>query len=385
MDRTTWRKAVEAAYLTMARTPRERLRWITVILDVRVVTLTDDPSGDIGAIVECLRQDWRACAMRSGYIKRGTRWAGVVEIDLVHPRLLGGAAKRDLIGELGGVDPATLTADQRLIITHLHVVVDCQGHASPAILEKDIRAQWPGPRRVHSAKIKPDGTVADNLERLASYSTKLKFQYSQSWEGKNTKFFMSHEPEWKVWMQRLFDDVGLTTMVFTSVTSRAAECPFFNAKTVAAQGVTEDSHPLQLIVPHEQEDTTTPRRTQDDMTTLSPTLFIYGCSYDQANDIVSRHGLTHCEPEALPVWGIWFEHDADLLAFAMRFHGEIGIEANLALISPGRQSAVEDFIREWRLESRIERHELLGIWFWDSGDKAIFDADLDADPMSVGD
>lgn len=385
MDKTTWRKAVKSAYLTMARTPRDWLRWITVILDVRVVTLTDNPSDDIGAVVECLRQDWRACAMRSGYIKRGTRWAGVVEIDLVHPRLLGGAAKRDLIGKLGGVDPATLTADQRLIITHLHVVVDCRGHPSPAILEKDIRAQWPGPRRVHSAKIKPDGTVADNLERLASYSTKLKFQYSQSWEGKNTKFFTAHEPEWKVWMQRLLDNVGLTKFVFASVTSRAAECPFLNEKTVAAQGNNEDCDPLQLIILPDQEDTMTLRHTQDDMITLSPKLFIYGCSYDQANDIVCRHGLTHCEPEALRIWGILFQHDADLLAFIMRFHGEIDIEANLALIPSGRQRAVEDFIVEWRLESRIERHELLGIWFWDGGDKAIFDADLDADQVSVGD
>jgi hypothetical protein len=69
----------------------------------------------------------------------------------------------------------------------------------------------------------------------------------------------------------------------------------------------------------------------------------------------------------------------------MRFHGEIDIEGDLALIPPGLQRAVDDFIKEWQLESRIERHELLGIWFWDSGDKAIFDADLDSDSVSVGD
>ncbi|NIX75316.1 hypothetical protein [Microvirga terricola] len=246
MDIETWRTTVDAAYLTMARTQRERLRWITLIMAVRVVRLGDDLSDEVIKIIEQLTDELRACAMMSGYLKRGTRWAGVVEIDLVHPKLLGSETKRDLIGTLAGVDPNSLAPDQRLIVVHLHAVVDCKGHAKPDLLVRDMRKCWPGPRRVHSASIWEDGTVAENLTRLASYSTKLWSYYSEAWEGRPTRRLMDREPEWDAWMDRLIDNVGLSNMIVASVSSRALWCPRDDEESLVASGFDEDADETQL-------------------------------------------------------------------------------------------------------------------------------------------
>lgn len=254
-DINTWRKSVTADYLTMARAPRDRLRWTTLILAVRVVRLGDDPSDEVISIIEQLPDELRACAMQSGFLKRGTRWAGVVEIDLVHPRLLGGAAKRELIGVLAGIDPDTLTADQRLIIVHLHAVVDSKGHAKPDKFADDMRKWWPGPRRVHSASIWTEGTVAENLTRLASYSTKLWNHYSEAWEGRTTRRLMAREPEWTAWMRRLHDAIGLSNMVVSSVSSRAVWCTRNGERTLVEQGFQADDDGPQLNVPADDEDT----------------------------------------------------------------------------------------------------------------------------------
>lgn len=246
-DVEAWRKVVRSNYSALSRAPRKRLRWVTVILGVHVVRLSDDVAARVADTVEGLRKEWRNCAMRSGTIKRGTRWSGVVEIDLVHPNLLGGAAKRDLIGALAGVDPAALTADQRVIVVHLHAVVDCKGHQSPDAFVKDIRATWAGPRRVHAASIHSDGTVADQLDRLASYSTKLRLQYSQSWEGKPTRYFVAFEPAWKDWMVHLLNNLGLQNMILSSVSSRSVQCPSHTDEAHTTERVEADEDGTQLI------------------------------------------------------------------------------------------------------------------------------------------
>ncbi len=254
MDIDTWRRSVRSNYLTMARSPRERLRWVTLILAVRVVRLGDDPAHEVTRIIEALPDELRSCAMQSGYLKRGTRWAGVVEIDLVCPRMLGGGAKSDLIGALAGIAPETLTPDQRAIVVHLHAVVDAKGHAKPDKFVNDMRKCWPGPRRVHSASIWLEGTVADNLERLASYSTKLWSNYSEAWEGRPTRRLMAHEPAWKAWMRRLHDAVGLSNMVVSSVSSRALWCTRDDEETLAAQGFQAEAEGPQLMAPANDED-----------------------------------------------------------------------------------------------------------------------------------
>lgn len=246
-DVEAWRKVVRSNYSALSRAPRERLRWVTVILSVHVVRLSDDIAARVADTVEGLRKEWRNCAMRSGTIKRGTRWSGVVEIDLVHPDLLGGAAKRDLIGALAGVDPTTLTANQRVIVVHLHAVVDCKGHQSPDAFIKDIRATWAGPRRVHAVSIWTTGTVAEELDRLASYSTKLRLQYSQSWEGKNTRYYMAFEPAWKDWMVRLLNNLRLHNTILSSVSSRSTQCPSHIDENLSQKRVEADEDGTQLI------------------------------------------------------------------------------------------------------------------------------------------
>lgn len=230
----------------MSRAPWERVRFITLIMACRVVKLHDDPALEIISIIEDLRRDLRACAQRSGFLKRGTRWCGTVEIDLVHWKLLGSDTKQDLVGTLAGVDPRTLTHDERVIVIHTHFVVDCRGHLSPEHFVRDMREQWPGPRRVRSDLIWREGTVAENLERIAGYCTKLRFQHSQAWEGKRTKFFATYGLEWKAWMQRLIGRIGLQNMLVSSVVSRAARCPLQNAETLSTQDVEPVESRLQL-------------------------------------------------------------------------------------------------------------------------------------------
>lgn len=267
MDIERWREDVRAFYLTMARAPRDRLRWITVILAVRVVRLSDDPSAEVARMIEEFRSEWRSCAMQSGRIKRGTRWAGVVEVDLAHPNLLGGAAKRDLIHQLGGVDPGTLDVQRdRVIVVHLHAVVDFKGHDTPDEFAADARRHWPGPRRVHVAHIW-EGSVAEQLDRLASYSCKRRDRYSMAWEGKRTQFFLPHEHPWRAWMIRLHDRVGLANMVVANVKSRASRCPLEDPVPRGNSGSGE--RPQLISGEHGQDEEVSSPPTYEQLPTLS--------------------------------------------------------------------------------------------------------------------
>jgi hypothetical protein len=247
---------VEPTYLALRATPRENLWWVTVIIDVRIVSLSDDVASDIIELVEQFHDDWRQAMMISGFIGRikgrpATRWAGVIEFDLLHPKHLGGKHKRDLREALG-VDAAMMRPDQRVLVLHAHLVVDDRGHSSREAMMRDVRANWPGPRRVVAIPLYKTGTVAENLCNLAGYSTKFKMRYSEAWEGKRTSYHAPFEPEWREYVTGLYEAIGVQQMLIANVKTRAGQpskCKVVNEKSVAPQGFLPDPDPMQLNIP----------------------------------------------------------------------------------------------------------------------------------------
>lgn len=108
----------------------------------------------------------------------------------------------------------------------------------------------------------------------------------------------------------------------------------------------------------------------------APALVVYGCTFEQAFNVVHACGLRNCEPETYPVYGVWFSHEEDLVAFTLRFREEIDFEDHLAIIFPGQQKAVGAFISEYEMGCRIIRSDLIAVRFWDSEDRETFEAAL---------
>jgi hypothetical protein len=261
---------VEPTYLALRATPRENLWWVTVIIDVRIVSLSDDVASDIIELVEQFHDEWRQAMMTSGFIGRikgrpATRWAGVIEFDLLHPEHLGGKHKRDLREALG-VDAAMMRLDQRVLVLHAHLVVDDRGHSSHETMMRDVRASWPGPWRVVAIPLYKTGSVSENLSNLAGYSTKFQMRYSEAWEGKRTSYHGNFKPEWREYVTGLYEAIGVQQMLITNVKSRAGQsskCKVVNEKTVAPQGVDADPRPMQLnITSTDPEENETPTLTK---------------------------------------------------------------------------------------------------------------------------
>ena len=196
----------------------------------------------------------------TGRIKRGTRWAGAIEWDLLHPNLLGGKRKREL-AEAFGVDFDALTSKQRVLVTHAHIVVDSRGHQSNSEVMSALARQWLGPYRVVSRTLHADKTVRENLERLASYCTKFRMRYSQSWLGTRTEYGPNFEPEWRDVIVRLFSSVGLVAMTVSNVISRSgrtvSKCTRFPPEAIVPQRFPNGLEVSQLMMGTEPHDTMT--------------------------------------------------------------------------------------------------------------------------------
>lgn len=251
VTRRALRERAEPHFLTLSRTPREALFWTTVIIDARVVDADENATEIATGIAEqvrAFRAQWRATLKANGQVGRdGTRWAGVVEIAALHPRLMRGEKKRRLLREAFGVEVA-LADSQRVLVTHLHVVLDVRGHRGRQ-WRKDLGERWEGPWRVHSKPLFRTGTVKCNLERLASYSTKLDFRYSEAWEGRRTKLYMPMELEWRRVVEGCYAAIGLEDMVVSNVHSRAGtapECTDRDREIITADGLSQIPESMQL-------------------------------------------------------------------------------------------------------------------------------------------
>lgn len=211
-----WRDKIVTDCACLARTPRAALRFVTIVIDIQII---DDPTlipPDVCAMSRAFAGRLRACLRATGKIKRATRWAGAVEYDLLHPKLLGGARKRKL-AEGMNADFSMLRATSRVLVTHAHFVIDTRGHASPEVVGDAFRAEWPGAYRVLAKPLHTDKTVSVNLDILGGYMSKLKMRYSQACLGDRTEYGPDYEPVWQRFVTSLQDAVGFSDMRISSV------------------------------------------------------------------------------------------------------------------------------------------------------------------------
>lgn len=176
------------SYLTTSE--RRHLRWVTIILKVlrvREADITDidrrrEVCAEIAEIVADFRGDWTA--QTRGRNLSGLRWRGVVEIDVRRHVTADGHAAATMAAL--GVDTASLAADERLVVVHVHLVVDGAGRASDDDSDgtawadhvgRILRSVWMGPWRVLLKPLRSDQTVAEAVERLHGYCHKDRRQY----------------------------------------------------------------------------------------------------------------------------------------------------------------------------------------------------------------
>lgn len=253
------REAVHASYGVLRRTNRHDLRWVTVIHAAWVVRVGDD----IGPIVRAaadLGAEWREVLMRGGRIRRDprgyTRMSGVIEIDLLHSLLISSPMKKALFAEFG-IGVSGLSREDRVLVLHTHVLIDGRGHPSWTALERDLRQQWPGPRRVHLGKIHSEGTVSENVDRLADYSTKFELKYSKgNLDGRRAEYFrIDYEPEWREYIKRLYKAIGFAGLEIATVKSRSSSSRVYG-ETSEFRGEIEKNAGLQLEHGQEQQEHT---------------------------------------------------------------------------------------------------------------------------------
>jgi len=104
-----------------------------------------------------------------------------------------------------------------------------------------------------------------------------------------------------------------------------------------------------------------------------PTIMVYGCSFERACEIVSKHSLRNCGALPRPVVGLSFQTDADSIAFKLALGEDIEFDTEVAIVFPHHQDLVEGYLSESGIGSRVFRYELLGMEFWDANDLAVFD------------
>ncbi|WP_146221746.1 hypothetical protein [Methylobacterium sp. B4] len=203
------------------------LRFITTIVWPAVVTLGDleEVGQHACAAAERHHAERREALMRDGTISRNarggqTRWAGVLELDLLHPQATCSEMKAELLAQWG-IDVATLRPHQRVLVLHEHAIADCRGHRSPEALARGLREMWPGPRRVHVAKLWETGTVAHNLERLAGYATKRIHRYSTAWGGKRTSYHCDYEAGWRNFIEGIYGALCNHRLLTSNITTQA--------------------------------------------------------------------------------------------------------------------------------------------------------------------
>lgn len=221
LDVVTLRERARTTFSALSRTSSDHLRWVTTVISAYVVGLDDDVSVQICAAVEAYHGERYRALRQTGYVRRHasgqTRWAGVIEIDLVHPQSECSQGKRSLLRDLG-VDFDEVNPDQRIIVLHEHAVYDCRGHISPQGIMTVLRGAFPGYRRIHAAVLHNDHTVSENLTRLSGYSTKMRCDYSDSMNDRATKFAgVTYEPEWRDYVNSLYHHLGVDRMISANI------------------------------------------------------------------------------------------------------------------------------------------------------------------------
>lgn len=204
-----WRAGVDQAFRRLSRVPRPQLLWMTIIGSAIVVT-----AGDHSEIVKSAISDLET-KVRSRCRRKlsGMRIRGVHEIDILAPTTHHlGAHKRATLERLS-VTIGDIRRDERVLLVHLHCVIDI-GHHRAEKVRAEFAAEFSGPWRTLGKPINGDGSVADNVSRLSSYSSKLKVAYADAWAGRRTKFGSLYEPEWIQTFRSTVAGIGLDALTF---------------------------------------------------------------------------------------------------------------------------------------------------------------------------
>lgn len=214
------RDAVATTFAVFRRTPREMLRFVTTVIYAAVVGLGDDVGPRVRDETDQYHAKRRAVLMEHGKISRNphgqTRWAGVIELDLLHPWVVCSAMKQELLNVFG-IDVGAVRSDQRILVIHEHAVIDFRGHVSVNVVLRDLRAAYPGPRRVHAATIYTEGTVQQQLKNLAGYVTKHVHRYSSAWEGTKTTYHSNYESKWRDFILNIYAAINYSRLLNTNL------------------------------------------------------------------------------------------------------------------------------------------------------------------------
>lgn len=221
-----YRSRVEREFLRFSRAPQERLSWLTIIADPLVV----EPGDHGEAVAKSLRDMERKLIARCRRSLRGMKIRGVHEVDVLAPSACRiGRHKADLLRTLG-VDVATAASDFRILVPHLHCIVDRADH-TPERLAEQIKAEFPGPWRTLAKPLHADRDLRSNLESLSSYCTKMKVAYSDAWAGRTTKYADFYESSWIETVRSTLTSIGLQNLYFSH---GCAGLPFDATSSTAA-------------------------------------------------------------------------------------------------------------------------------------------------------
>jgi len=206
-----WREVVKRDHGQFARVPAHRLGFATVIVGgLRVA----DPSQSDHYLAWTRRQ---IAEFRAGYRARalkwlpGIRWRGAFEVDLLHPDHMGPQRLTTLASM--GLQLDGFADTDRVILPHLHAVIDLGEYDRDRVVAQ-LKAEYPGPWRVHMTGLHTDKPVALNLELIAGYVTKQWFSYAKSYEGVRTKAIRPYEPEWRDCMLQVVGGLGYDLITF---------------------------------------------------------------------------------------------------------------------------------------------------------------------------
>ena len=203
------RKNLISYFKQLSRIPADRIIWMTVI-SAAILVKSGDHSHIVAGLMERVeRQIARRCRSKLP----GMRLRGAHEIDVIARSAIRCAPhKRALVSKLG-IDVDAIEADQRVLIVHLHCVIDRGQHSAENVSDQ-FRAEFPGSYRVMAKPLSDDRSVSENLTRLAKYCTKFKVAYSDSWCDRNTRYAGRYEKEWVETIVSTIKNIGVDRMVY---------------------------------------------------------------------------------------------------------------------------------------------------------------------------
>lgn len=201
--------------------PRDRLMWMTVVGAALVV----QPGDHASLVAAAARDIERKIRSRARRRLKGLRIRGVHEIEYLTMSPNMGPHKIALLKHLGvdvltrgdvsaGHDGAGIHHPlPRILLPHLHCVIDLREYSRVEVAAQ-FKAEFPGAWRTLGKSLYSDRTNQDNLTSLASYSTKFKVAYSDSYGDRPTKFGHLYENVWQETMITTLQSVGVENMMF---------------------------------------------------------------------------------------------------------------------------------------------------------------------------